>query len=165
MPDIPNRTLAEFLRGNIDLENDTLRIALFDDSTAFTFDPDTHEFVGDVLDGGTTAQELQGSAGYTGTADRQTLTTVTVTEDNTDDEGVFDADDVTWTAVESTADIQGWIVYVQVGGDDSTPADDPIIQVEDDDLANAASNLPLTTDGSDVKIEWAGEGIINGLTP
>jgi len=78
---------------------------------------------------------------------------------------VFDADDVTWTAVESTAAIQGWIVYVQVGGDDSTPADDPIIQVEDDNLTNAPANLPLATNGSDVEIVWDGEGIINALTP
>jgi hypothetical protein len=161
MTGTPNRTLAEFLRGNIDLVNDTLRVALFDDSTAYTFDPDTHEFVGDVLDGGTTAQELQGSSGYTGSADRQTLANVAVTSDDTDDEGVFDADDVSWTNVDSTADIQGWIVYKQVGGDDTTPGDDPIISVVDDDMADAPSSLPLPTNGSTVAIRWAAEGISN----
>jgi hypothetical protein len=161
MTGTPNRTLAEFLRGNIDLVNDTLRIALFDDTTAYTFDPDAHEFVADVLDGGTTASELSGSAGYTGSTDRQTLTTPAVTEDDTDDEGVFDADDVTWAGVDSTADIQGWLVYKQVGGDDTTPADDPIILVVDDDMADAPSNLPLATNGSDVVVEWNAEGILN----
>jgi len=165
MSDTPDRTLAEVISGSIDLSTDTLRIALFDDSTAYTFDPVNHEFVGDVLDGGTTAQELQGSAGYTGSADRQTLANPTITEDNTDNEAAFDADDVVWAGVESTANIQGWIVYKQVGGDDTTPGDDPIIQVVDDDMADAPADLPLTTNGSDVTVEWNAEGIINLLTP
>jgi len=165
MSDTPNRTLAELLRGNIDLTTATIRVALFDDSTAYTFDPDNHEFVADVLDGGTTAQELQGSAGYTGSSDRKTLANVTITEDNTDDEGVFDADDVTWAGVESTADIQGFLLYLQVGGDDTTPGDDPILQVVDDDMTDAPSSLPLATNGADVTIAWDAEGIINTLTP
>lgn len=161
MAGTPNRSLAEFLRANIALDTDTLRVALYDNSTAFTFDPDVHEFVGDVLDGGTTAQELQGSSGYTGSADRQTLANVSVTQDNTDDEGVFDADDVVWADVSSTEDIQGWLVYKQVGGDDSTPGDDPLILVVDDDMSDAPSNLPLSTNGSDIRIQWDGEGIAN----
>jgi hypothetical protein len=161
MAGTPNATLTDIL--DTYLTGETLRVALFDDSTAYTFDPDNHDFVADVLDGGTTAQELQGSSGYTGSADRQTLANVSVTADNTDDEGVWDADDVTWTGVDSTAAIQGWIVYLQVGGDDSTPGDDPIIQVVDDDMADAPSDLPLSTNGSDVTIEWNAEGIVNLL--
>lgn len=161
MTGTPNRTLAEFLEGNIDVLNDTLRVALFDDSTAYTFDPDAHDFVNDILDGGTTAQELSGSSGYTGSSDRKTLANVSTSVDDTDDEGVFDAEDVTWTDVSSTEDIQGWIVYKQVGGDDTTPGDDPIILVVDDDMTDAPSELPLPTNGSDVQIQWDSEGIIN----
>lgn len=161
MGDVPNRTLAELFRASIDFPNDTLRVALFDDSTAYTFDPDNHQFVSDVLDGGTTAQELQGSSGYTGSGDRKTLQNVTVTADNTDDEGVFDADNVTWSGVDSTADIQGYLVYQQVGGDDTTPGDDPIVYVVDDDQSDAPSGLPLSTNGSDITINWATEGILN----
>jgi len=156
----PNRTLAEALRGNIDLDDDTLRIALFDDSTAYTFDPDTHDFVADILDGGTTAQELQGSAGYTGSADRQTLANATVTADDANDQGVFDADDVTWAGVESTADIQGLLIYKQVGGDDTTPGDDPVVYVLDDDMADAPDSLPLATNGSDIIVQWDDGGIV-----
>lgn len=155
----PNRTLREVLAGNIDYDEDTLRVALYDNSTAYTFDPDAHEFVSDILDGGTTAQELQGTSGYTGTADRQTLPNTTVTQDNTTDEGVFDGADVTWQNVESAEEIQGWIVYKQVGGDDSTPGDDPVVLVVDNDMAGAPSNLPLSTNGSDIRIQWAGDGI------
>lgn len=161
MAGTPNRTLSEILNGNIDLANDTLRVALFDDSTAYTFNPDSHDFVNDILDGGNTAQELQGSSGYTGTSDRKTIANTAVTTDDADDEGVFDGDDITWTGVSSTNDIQGWIVYKQVGGDDSTPGDDPVILVVDDDQSDAPSELPLSTNGSDIRIQWAGEGIIN----
>ncbi len=165
MADSPDRTLTETLRGNIDFATDTIKIALISSATAYTFDPVNHEYVADVLDGGTTAQEFSGSSGYTGSADRKTLANPSVTEDNTDNEGVFDADDVTWTSVNGTNDIQGWLLYKQVGGDDTTPGDDPIIQVVDDDMTNAPSNLPLSVNGSDVTVEWATEGIINLLTP
>jgi hypothetical protein len=161
MAGTPNRTLAEFFRGNIDLTADTLRIALYDNSTAYTFDPDTHEFVNDILDGGTTAQELAGSSGYTGSTDRQTLAGVSVTSDNTDDEGVFDANDVTWSGVSSTEDIQGWIVYKQVGGDDNSPGDDPVLLVVDDGMADAPASLPLATNGSDINVVWNSEGVFD----
>lgn len=165
MPDAPNQTLADFLQANIDLASGTLRIALLSSATAYTFDADNHNFVADVLDGGTTAQEYSGSSGYTGSADRQTLSGVSVSADDADDEGVFDADDVAWTGVDGANDIQGWVLYLQVGGDDSTPGDDPLVLVEDDDMSSASSSLPLATNGSDVVVEWAGEGIINSVTP
>ena len=164
MAGVPNRTLRRILEGAINYGTDTLRIALYDNSTAFTFDPDVHEFVADVLDGGTTAQELQGSAGYTGTADRQTLANVTVTQDNTDDEGVFDADDVIWQGVESTEDVQGFLVYKQVGGDDTTPGDDPLILVVDDGMTDAPPSLPLATNGSELTVQWNAQGIITTAT-
>jgi hypothetical protein len=160
MTGTPNRTLAESLKGNIDLENDTLRVALFDNSVAYSFDPDAHDFVNDILDGGTTAQELQGSTGYTGQSDRKTIANVSVTVDDGNDRGVFDGDDVTWIDVASAEDIQGVIIYKQVGGDDSTPGDDPIIEVIDDSMGDAPSSLPLPTNGSDVRVAWDSNGII-----
>lgn len=165
MAGVPNRTLRLILDGGVNYSTDTIRIALYDNSVAYTFDPDNHAFVSDILDGGTTAQELQGSAGYTGTTDRQTLSNVTVTQDNTNDEGVFDADDVTWLDVESTEDIQGFILYKQVGGDDTTPGDDPVLLVVDDSQADAPPSLPLATNGSEVVVQWNAEGIKTLSTP
>lgn len=152
----PNRTLTELLRGSIDLANDTLRAALYNDTTAFTFDPDTHEFVADVLDGGTTAQEFGGSGG-TGYS-RNDVTGATVTQDNTNDRGVYDSDDFTWTGLDGET-IQGVIIYKQVGGDDTTPADDPIIQIYDDDMADVP-DLPLPTNGSDIKVLQDADGVL-----
>lgn len=152
---MPNDAKEELLKGSFDLVNDTLRVLLLDNSTAYTFNPDTHEFVADIADGGTTGTEMSGT-GYT----RKTLGTKSVTEDTTDDEGVFDAADVTWTDLDAGT-IQTIVVYKQVGADDTTPGDDPVLVVLDDDSAGSLADLPLTTNGSDVTINWAAEGIIN----
>lgn len=152
----PTRTLAESLRGNIDLETDTLKVALFNDQTSYTFDPNAHEFVADVLDGGTTAEEF-GNSGGTGYS-RQALTGPSVTEDNSATDANFDADDTTFADIDG-ATIQGAIIYKQVGGDDTTPGDDPIIQVYDADQPDV-NEFPITTNGSNVVLAWDSEGIL-----
>jgi len=151
----PNNFKEELMEGQFDLVNDTIKVALISDNTAYTFDPDAHTFVNDILDGGTTAEEFAGS-GYS----RQTLTNNAVTQDDTDDEGVFDADDVTFSSLDGDT-IQGIIVYQQIGGDDTTPGDDRVLAVVDDDSAGSNSDLPLTTNGSDVTFSFNAEGAIN----
>jgi len=152
----PDRTLAEIFRGNIDLGNDTLKAALFNDTTSFTFDPTSHEFVSDVLDGGTTAEEFGAGSG-TGYS-RQAVANPTVTEDNANTEADFDADNITFQDL-NNATVQGAIIYKQVGGDDTTPGDDPIIQVYDDDQSDV-SDFPITANGSDIKIEFDAAGVL-----
>jgi len=151
----PNNFKEELMEAQFDFLNDTLKVALVSDNTAYSFSPDTDTFVGDVLDGGTTAQEFQGT-GYS----RQTLSNVTVTQDDTDDEGVADADDVTFTGLDGDT-IQAVLVYKEVGGDETTPGDDPIIAVFDDDSAGSLADLPLTTNGGDVTLAFSSEGIVN----
>lgn len=147
---VPNATKLKLLNSSIDLSTDTIRVALYDDTTAFSFNPDTHAFVNDILDGGTTAQEMSGT-GYS----RQTVANQATTQDDTNDQASFDGDDVTWTGIDAGT-IQGIIIYRQVGGDDTTPGDDEVIIVHDD---SDLSSLPLTTNGSDVTISWDDLGI------
>jgi len=153
----PTLTLAEFLRGNIDLETDTLRVALFNDSTAYTFDPAAHEFVADVLDGGTTAQEFGEGTG-TGYS-RQDVTNPSVVANDTDVRADFDADDVTFPTLDD-ATIQGAIIYKQVGGDDTTPADDRIVQVYDNDQSDVV-DFPIPTNGSGIELQFDTEGVLS----
>lgn len=148
MPQVPNRTKTLYLTQSIDLATDDLRVALFDDSTAFTFDPDTHEFVADILDGGTTAAEPTD-----GSYARQSLANQSVTADNTNDQAVFDADDVTFPSLSTAGKIQGVIVYLQ-GTNDS---DSPIVFVIDD---TGLSRLPAETNSTDFIIEWSTEGLL-----
>ena len=150
---LPNRTKVDILSGSIDLANDDIRVALYDDSTAFSFDPDTHQFVGDVLDGGTTAQEPS-DASYS----RQSLSGQSTSADDTDDEGVFDADDVTFGSLSTTNQIQGVLIYKQVTDD----TDSPIVGVIDD---ADDSDLPTETNGTDFVIEWSANGVITASEP
>jgi len=151
----PNDAKRAFLAGEIDPVNDTIRVALVSDNTAYSFDPDNHTFVDDILDGGTTAEEFAGT-GY----NRQDVTGVSVTADNTDDEGVIDADDVVFSSLDGDT-IQAIIFYKQVGGDDTTPGDDPIINVLDDDSAGSIADLPQDTNGGDITIQLDSEGLLN----
>lgn len=148
----PNDAKEELLKGSFDLETDTIKVLLLDNSTAYTFDPDAHEFVSDIADGGTTASEM-GGTGYS----RKPLSSKSVTEDTADDEGVFDAADVTWTGL-NAGTIQAIVVYQQNGGDDTTPGDDRVLIVLDD---ATVADLPLATNGGDVTIGWAAEGLLN----
>lgn len=155
---VPNNFKEQVMEGVIDLTSDTIKVALINDSTAYTFDQANHTFLNDILDGGTTAQEFGNGSG-TGYG-RQALSSITVTQDDTDNEGVFDAADVTFPGLDG-ATIQGVIIYQQVGGDDTTPGDDRVLAVYDDDSAGSLADLPLTANGSDVKISFASEGITN----
>lgn len=152
---LPNNFKEQVMEGVIDLVNDTVRVALISDDTAYTFDPATDTFVNDVLDSGNTAEEFNGT-GYS----RQTLTNVTVTQDDVDDEGVADADDVTFPSLDGDT-IQAILIYQQVGGDDTTPGDDRILTVLDDDSAGSIADLPLTTNGGDITLNFSSEGFIN----
>lgn len=152
---VPNNFKEQVMEGSIDLTSDTIKVALISDDTDYTFDQAAHSTVDDILDGGTTATEFSGS-GYS----RQTLSNLTVTQDDDDNEGVFDADDVTFSGIDGDT-IQGYIIYQQVGDDDTTPEDDRVLAVYDDDSAGSLEDLPLTTNGSDVTIAFDSEGITN----
>ena len=147
---IPNNTKVQLFDGNIDLVTDTIRIALYNDSIAFTPDPDVHAYVADVLDGVVAAEF--GDTNYT----RLDVPTRSTRQNNTADQAEWDAGDVTWSALGGTETIQGAIIYRQVGADDTTPADDEIIRIIDD---STEADLPLATNGSDVTIAWDASGI------
>jgi len=143
---IPNDTKRELLDSY--LTGTTIRVLLLDDSEAYSFDQDAHDFVSDITAAGT---EMSGT-GYS----RQDLQNVSITVDDTNDEGVLDADDVTVSGLDAGT-IQTVVVYEQVGGDDTTPGDDRVLAVHDD---STVADLPLDTNGSDIQISWPTEGII-----
>ncbi|MCK9370986.1 hypothetical protein M0R04_13835 [Candidatus Dojkabacteria bacterium] len=88
-----NNAKELFLNADIDLSADTIKIALL--TSSYTPDQDAHDFYDDV-----SANEVANSGTYA--AGGATLT-VTVSQDNTDDEAVFDATDVSWTGTTITA--------------------------------------------------------------
>ncbi len=135
---IPNATKKNLMNGGIDLDTDTIKVMLLTNSHANN--ADTQEFIDDV-----SANEVAGT-GYT--AGGATLANKAVTQDNTDNEGVFDADDVSWAASSITAR------YAVIYKDTGTPATSPIIAIIDFGEDKVSSAGAFT-------INWDAEGILN----
>lgn len=142
--------LVRLLDGTFDLDGDTIRMALLSDNTAYSPSADSETFVSDVIDGGTTATEFTGT-GYS----RQTLANTTVQQDTaaSPSEAQLDADDVTFTNLDGDT-IQSALIYVQVGGDDTTPGDDPLI------AHYTSSDFPQSTNGGDIAIQFTADGTV-----
>jgi hypothetical protein len=135
---IPNATKKNLMNGGIDLDTDTIKVMLL--TSTHSNNADTQEFIDDV-----SANEVSG-AGYN--AGGATLANKTVTQDNTDDEGVFDADDVSWAASSITAR------YAVIYKDTGTASTSPIIAIIDfgEDKVSSSGTFTIT---------WAAEGILN----
>lgn len=134
---IYNSFKAKIMDGSIDLDTDTIKVALV--TSTYTPNQDTHDFFDDITN------EVVGT-GYT--AGGATLASKTVTADTTDNEGVFDAADVTWST--STITARGAVIYKSTG----TAGTSALI-----------CYLDFTTDQSssaaDFIIAWNAEGILN----
>lgn len=131
---------------NIDLVNDAgIKIMLFNSS----YSPDKdHDFVSSITGG--TSKELSGTgyvAGFNGSG-RKSLASRAITRDDGADKVFFDAADVTWTAI-SAGTIGGAAVIKEVTND----SDSIIVCMLDP--------TDLVTNGSDVTIQFAADGIVN----
>lgn len=134
---IYNSFKQKLLAGEIDLDADTIKVMLV--TATYTPNQDTHEHKDDITN------EVTGT-GYT--AGGATLANKTVTADNTDNEGVFDADDVTWAS--STITARGAVLYKDTG----TASTSPVICYIDFGSDQSSS-------AGDFTIQWNAEGILN----
>jgi hypothetical protein len=126
------------LDGTIDLENDTIKVALV--TSSYTPDIDSHAFFDDITN------EVSASGTYV--AGGIALGTKTTTQDNTDNEGVFDSADYSLTGATITARYA--IIYKDTG----SAATSPLIAYIDfgEDKSSSAGTFGIT---------WNAEGIIN----
>jgi len=143
----------------------TVKVGLLDSTAGYTHDPDGDEFVSDLPTG---AEPTDNSYSRQSVDD----TASSFTQDNTDDEGVYDPPDVTFSSLSTSNDIEVVFVYVQdglasSGTDDSTPGDDVLLAVFDDDSGDSGgiSDLPKATNGSDLTIQFDSEGLYKITTP
>lgn len=134
---IYNSFKRDIMNGSIDLDTDTIKVALV--TSSYVPDIDNHDKFDDITN------EVTG-AGYT--AGGETLASKTVTVDNTDNEGVFDAADVTWANATITA--RGAVIYKSTGVASTSPLVCYIDFVTDKISSNG-----------DFKITWDAEGILN----
>lgn len=110
------------LNGEIDLVDDTIKVAMIDTDT-YTYSA-THEFYSDL----------------SGIVD----TPVALTTKSTTD-GVFDADDATFTSVTGNT-VEALVIYKDTG----TPSTSPLIVYID-----SGTNLPVTPNGGDITVQWS----------
>ena len=132
-----NYAKAEMLRGHIALDSDTINVALV--TSSYTPDIDAHENFDDL------DNEVSGT-GYT--AGGAALANKAVTKDTGDDEGVFDADDLTWESASITA--RAAIVYRDSG-----------VEATSQLIAYIDFTEDKTASGGDFTIQWNAEGILN----
>lgn len=99
---------GEFAKGNIDWENDTIKIALV--TSSYTPDKDADENFDDVTN------EVSGT-GYT--AGGNALANTSVTVDDTNDLAKLDADNEVWS--NSTITARGAVIYKDSGVDSTSP--------------------------------------------
>lgn len=112
---------------NVDINDGTVKVALIDTGT-YTYNS-THEFYSSV-------------SGVVGTP--QTINNTTVTN------GLFDGDNVTYTAVTGNS-VEALLIYIDTG----TAATSRLVAWID----TSVTGLPVTPNGGDITITWNASGI------
>jgi hypothetical protein len=135
---IYNSFKRDIMNGSIDLDTDDIGVILV--TSSYTPNQDTHTKRSNVTN------EVTG-AGYD--AGGKSLANKAVTVDNTNNRGVFDADDVNWAA--STITARAAILFKKRGG--ASSADELIMYIDFEE--NKSSS-----DG-DFTIQWAATGILH----
>lgn len=135
---IYNSFKKNLMKSNVNLATDTLKLMLV--KSNYTPDMDLHEFVATV-----TTFEATG-AGYT--AGGAALQNKNVTQDNTNDKAVFDADDVKWS--NSTITARYAVIYKDTG----IVTTSPLIGCIDFGAEKSSEN-------HDFIVQWDAAGIIN----
>lgn len=131
-----NRFKKELADGNIDLVNDTIKLALV--TSAYTPDIDTHDFFDDITN------EVVGTGYVAGGA---ALTTKATTQDNTNDQMDYTADNVTWSS--STITARAAVLYKDTGA----AATSPLIAYFDFGSDQSSSS-------GDFTVQWDAGGIL-----
>ena len=112
---------------NIDINDGTVKVALVDTGT-YTYSA-AHDFYDDL-------------SGVVGTP--QTIANTTVTN------GLFDGDDVTFTAVSGNS-VEALVIYIDTG----SAATSRLVAYID----TGVTGLPVTPNGGDISISWNASGI------
>lgn len=125
---------AGFAGGDYDWAADVLRAIPVDAVP----DPDTDDFVDDI-----TVDEVDSV--------RVTIANAAIVEDAANDQVELDGDDFDFTAPDDGTMV-GFCICKQVGGDDTTPADDPFVAFLDTN--------DIVTNGGDISVTVDAEGFI-----
>ena len=150
MANIIYTNFLELMADNdLDWETVVLRALLERSTSAYTPDKD-HDFLDDFTTGG-------GVEISVATYARQTLAGAAAAEDAANDRVELDCNDIAFGNLEAGQTVQSIIIYQQVGGDDATPANDPLIARIDTDSGGI---LPAALGGGAFNVTINAEGLI-----
>lgn len=135
---ITNFAKLTLIKAGFNLETDTIKVALL--TSSHTTNIDTQSYFSDVV-----ANEVAATGGYT--AGGSALASKATTQNNTADNAMFDAADVTWAT--STITARYAVIYKSTGVN-STSA---ILRIIDFGSNQASS-------GGDFTIQWDALGIL-----
>jgi len=135
---IYNSFKRDIANGSIDLDTDTIKVLLT--TSSYTPDQDAHTKRSDVT------SEVSNGNGYT--TGGSALANKTVTADNTNNRGVFDADDVSWASASFTARYA--VLYKSRGGASSS----------DELIAAIDFGSDYTATNGTFQITWSANGIL-----
>lgn len=128
-----------------DLVNDTVKVTLH---TSYTPNIDSHQVWADV-----SSTEYSTASGYT--AGGKTLANKSVTQDNTNDRALWDADDVTWTSLGALSPATP--SHAIIWNDTPTSPADPLL--------NYVVLGTTATNGGNYTLQWSSSpSAINSIT-
>ncbi len=131
-----NNYFESLFNAVVDHSSDTIKVALV--TSSYTPDRDNHDFFDDVTN------EIAGT-GYT--AGGAALASKAVTQDDTNDEGKFDAADTAWTTATFTA--RGAVIYKDTGVSTTSPL-----------IAYIDFGSDKTVTAGTFTIQWHADGIL-----
>lgn len=144
---IYNRFFERLATANLDFDDAGTVIRCLLERSTSTYTPDKdHDYVSDLSG----LVEIS-VASYA----RQTVASKAVNIDDANDRVELDFADVSFGALESGQTVLALIFFQQVGGDDGSPSDDPVLVRID-----TATGLPAVLGGGDVTIAVDTEGFL-----
>jgi len=133
-----------------DLDWETAVICVLLERSTSTYVPDKdHNFL-DAFTGGGGAEISVASYA------RRTLTSTAVTKNDALDQTELDCSNIAFGSLEAGQTVKSLIIYVQIGGDDSTPEDDILLARIDTD---SGAILPVALGGGAFNITVNGQGL------
>jgi hypothetical protein len=144
---IYTKFLEQTWNGGADLDAAGLVVRCLLERSTSTYSPNKdHDFVGD----------LSGLVEITvASYARQTVANKAVVIDDANDRVEWDFDNIAFGNLESGQTVDALIFYIQTGGSDATPADDPLVCYID-----TATGLPAVLGGGAFNVTINSEGFI-----
>lgn len=141
--------LEQMALGNIDWSTAVVRAMLERSTSTYSVDKD-HEDRGDLA----SFVEITAS-GYA----RANIPSAGVELDHANDRIELDGGSIGFGSIASGQTVKAMVVYIQTGGDDTTPNDDTLVVYIDTD---SGAQLPKATGGGAFNVNPNSEGLIQG---